>query len=436
MKYSDQEIQSIKGIYPEYSDEEFEFFIGKFQIDSDWYLEEFKFIKEKFPDLIFKKIPELDYSKLLTKPSLDQIIVSFLAKECEVYVEPRLVGEWNGWDTLSAMSLIFAGDGKLRNIASTLFFNNRSSQVSDSAEDWRHWKMWALDREEFKQFKLDLLSQIKIYNKKIREDANKNKRNIEKENELIRTKLNDASIMHKVHNALRKYREKLEEDRRVLEEIQKREKEKLIYRQEKFREFAGKNKFKLPLKIFLVSLLFPLLSYVYKESNIVRKYNSDGYLFVYPKGNFRGCNSSSFFKNRNCWNETLKRNHCVRLDIELASVQPYDIVHFKISSAKERLFCKVHTFPNRTKLVKIIRPISIPEKSYFLRFKNSHQLSCFNDDYFPAYTTDSGECKKIMGIYGLKKDQYDRERIIQKKYGDRRDKAQFISLWKPHWTWQ
>ena len=45
MKYSEKEIQYIRDIFPEYTDEEFEFFIGKFPLDSDWYLEEFEFIR-------------------------------------------------------------------------------------------------------------------------------------------------------------------------------------------------------------------------------------------------------------------------------------------------------------------------------------------------------------------------------------------------------
>ena len=40
--------------------------------------EEIKFIENKFPELKPKQLPSLDYSKLLVKPSLDQIIVSFL----------------------------------------------------------------------------------------------------------------------------------------------------------------------------------------------------------------------------------------------------------------------------------------------------------------------------------------------------------------------
>ena len=71
-------------------------------------------------------VPSKSDANLLTKPSVDQIIIEFL-KQYEVNVEPRSVGAWNHWDTLSTATTLFAREGSTLNIASTMFMVNRSN---------------------------------------------------------------------------------------------------------------------------------------------------------------------------------------------------------------------------------------------------------------------------------------------------------------------
>lgn len=131
--------------------------------------EELKFLAEKKPDLVPMKVPSLNEVNLLSQPSIDQIIIEFL-KQYEVNVQPRSVGAWNGWDTLSAASAlstaIFAERGENSiDIGSTLFMANRSNQINSAAQEWGTWKRWALDHKNFEKFKDDVIQSINKHNK-------------------------------------------------------------------------------------------------------------------------------------------------------------------------------------------------------------------------------------------------------------------------------
>ena len=86
-------------------------------------------------------------------------------------VKPRNVGEWNGWDTMYTFTRIFAKENSTLNIASTMFYTNRSNQINSAAQDWGIWKRWALDHENFNQFKSELVQSIDLYNKKVIEET-------------------------------------------------------------------------------------------------------------------------------------------------------------------------------------------------------------------------------------------------------------------------
>ena len=96
--------------------------------------EELDYLSEYKSDLVPMDEPSEDDVILLKKPTLDQLIVQFL-KQYEVNVEPRSVGDWNGWDTVSTFGMLFAKDGSTSNIASTIFATNRSHQISGAAQD-------------------------------------------------------------------------------------------------------------------------------------------------------------------------------------------------------------------------------------------------------------------------------------------------------------
>ena len=79
----------------------------------------------KRPDLKPKKIPSYKNVKLVNPPTLDQIIVGFLSKY-DIFIEPRNMGEWNGWDTFGTIFSLFSYQNSTRDLASSLFYMNRS----------------------------------------------------------------------------------------------------------------------------------------------------------------------------------------------------------------------------------------------------------------------------------------------------------------------
>ena len=130
--------------------------------------EELDYLSKERPDLVPMDLPSPSDVVTLKKPSLDQIIVKFL-KKYEVNVEPRTVGKWNGWDTVSTMSsLLSSSKGSMGDIASTMFYANRSNQINSAAQDWGTWKRWVFDskEKEFEQFKNELIKSINTFNKK------------------------------------------------------------------------------------------------------------------------------------------------------------------------------------------------------------------------------------------------------------------------------
>ena len=144
--------------------------------------EELEYISIKRPKLVPMAVPSIGEAELLTQPSLDQIIIEFL-RQYEVNVEPRSVGKWNGWDTLSTLSLLSgiysnasdtgnAISGGALNIAGGIFFANRSNQINSAAQDWGIWKRWALDHEDFNQFKEQVIETIELHNEQVLDKLN------------------------------------------------------------------------------------------------------------------------------------------------------------------------------------------------------------------------------------------------------------------------
>ena len=126
---------------------------------------ELRFLSQKRPDLVPLNLPSRNDAQLLTEPSIDQIIVQFL-KQYDVKVKPRSVGEFNGWDALSALTTFYSANEKNSsfNVASSILMANRSNQVNSAAQDWGTWKRWALDHKNFEQFKGDVIKNISLHN--------------------------------------------------------------------------------------------------------------------------------------------------------------------------------------------------------------------------------------------------------------------------------
>ena len=195
------------------------------------------------------RVPSINEANILNQPTLDQIIVKFL-KLYEVDVKPRSVGEWNGWDTVSTISSFFSSrEGNMSNIASTMFYANRSNQINSAAQDWGNWKRWVFDtkEKEFEEFKNKLIQSINSHNdnaiKKIEEEIRQaelyNKNAVEETKKLIRkVELHNENLCKKL------------QDPKIKEYVSQ-----LIKRDDLQREKNRKQTIKI-LKIFCLSFFF------------------------------------------------------------------------------------------------------------------------------------------------------------------------------------
>ena len=168
--------------------------------------EELEFLSKRKPSLAPMKVPSLSDAKLLVQPTLDQIIVQFL-QQYEVYAEPRSVGAWNGWDTVSTISSILTNEkGSMSNIASTMFYANRSNQINSAAQDWGTWKRWVFDSKEreFEQFKNTVIESIDFHNKQIIAHTEKQIREAELNNQKVLKALEDPSSKKIISELIKK----------------------------------------------------------------------------------------------------------------------------------------------------------------------------------------------------------------------------------------
>ena len=134
--------------------------------------DELDYLSRERPDLVPMEVPSIE-ENILTIPSLDQVISKFL-KKYDVKIEPRNVGEWNGWDTVSTIGSFFAKDYSISTtrIADTMFYANRSNQINSAAQEWNTWKRWVFDtkEKEFNKFNDELVRSINLHNQKVKNE--------------------------------------------------------------------------------------------------------------------------------------------------------------------------------------------------------------------------------------------------------------------------
>ena len=188
--------------------------------------QEIEYLSKKRPDLVPKKKPSLKdkllekpslKDKLIDRPSLDQVILKFLSKY-EVFIEPRSVGAWNGWDTISVLNPFLFNDGSpqsyLSDISSNIFFANRSNQIRSSAQEWNTWKRWALDHNDFEEYKNQFLKTVDIHNEKINKEEEKLIREAELHNQKVYKEEEELIKEAELHN--KKIKKVLEESKAKL----------------------------------------------------------------------------------------------------------------------------------------------------------------------------------------------------------------------------
>ena len=147
------------------------------------------------------RIPSINEVKLLTEPSIDQIIIQFL-KQYDVKVKPRSVGEFNGWDALSALTTFYSANEKNSsfNVASSILMANRSNQVNSAAQDWGTWKRWALDHKNFEQFKDDVIKNITLHNENATKEVEEAIRKAEIHNKNAIEEIKQSITKAELHN--------------------------------------------------------------------------------------------------------------------------------------------------------------------------------------------------------------------------------------------
>ena len=102
-------------------------------------------------DHIGKIRPEF---KLRPVPTLDQVIVSFLAKY-DVFVEPVTSTNTKGNKNLGDASIAILGGPELGYDAVKV----RKQKEQTKIQEWTQWKQWALDHKDFEAYRSELTNQ-------------------------------------------------------------------------------------------------------------------------------------------------------------------------------------------------------------------------------------------------------------------------------------
>ena len=109
-------------------------------------------------------------------PSNTDILVMEFLRIYDVNCQPTDVGNWNGWDTISALDSFLNISRGGSSVASSIFYAGRSIQTTQGtkqkAEDWTTWKKWALDHKDFGEFRAKRSKEIEVYNNNLLEKIN------------------------------------------------------------------------------------------------------------------------------------------------------------------------------------------------------------------------------------------------------------------------
>ena len=108
-----------------------------------------KLIQEKRPDLRFQRIP-----------TLDDLVVEFL-KKFDIIVNPTLQKPNNDLSQFNGNFLNFNEN------------KNLYLKKNDISE-WEQWKAWALEHQDFEEFRIKKIQENQSYNKNILEKINSN----------------------------------------------------------------------------------------------------------------------------------------------------------------------------------------------------------------------------------------------------------------------
>ena len=123
-------------------------------------------------DHIGKIRPEF---KVIKPPTLDQVIVSFLAKY-DVFVEPVTSTNTKGNKNLGDASIAILGGPELGYDAVKV----RKQKEQTKIQEWTQWKQWALDHKDFEAYRAEKI------------DTAREKRSV------ILRKLNDPKIQEEL----------------------------------------------------------------------------------------------------------------------------------------------------------------------------------------------------------------------------------------------
>ena len=103
-------------------------------------------------DHIGKIMPEF---KLIKPPTLDQVIVSFLAKY-DVFVKP-VSSKMKTGEAIRDGAITGAFGSDLGGDAFIISGQNKQTQV----QEWSRWKQWALDHKDFEAYRVEKIDKAK-----------------------------------------------------------------------------------------------------------------------------------------------------------------------------------------------------------------------------------------------------------------------------------
>lgn len=115
--------------------------------------EQIEYIRKNKPEFVFKEVPSLDF-----------VVVEFL-KKYEVFVKPMTSGSRNvGEDVASGVLTGLAGPD-----VGLDAYGVSGQKKQTAVQEWTQWKQWALNHNDFEDFRAKRIDEPKAFNMKVLE---------------------------------------------------------------------------------------------------------------------------------------------------------------------------------------------------------------------------------------------------------------------------
>lgn len=273
------------------------------------------------------------------------------------------------------------------------YYNQLLNKISEFGTDYN-----LLEAQDFESKRIE--ENLRAKKEKLFQEEKRKREIIEKEEKRKKEILEKEAFNKKKIKEREIARKFLQKQNELAKDIQKKKNKKFRIQLFNFLKYLGNHKRKLTI---LSSILISLI-YLLSDNNLHYKYDSP-YKFAVDTSFKNICNGISDVDRASCIQKNLKRNTCIRLDID-KYVDP-KIGYFLIKDilkeniyASEYLYCKSYSILEGEKLVKIKRPIFISFNN-FKKFKRNQTLQCFDRSIYPRFITNESTCENIWGRWGI-----------------------------------